>query len=374
MTARTDQVQTIARGARRARSSRSIDDGGERVAGRDRAARRLPLRLRQAARGGGGVVIDRDVRGGAGRRRGRRGHACRPRLMTLVEINFDGIVGPSHNYAGLSPGNLAATRNAGATSHPRAAALQGIAKMRANLALGLTQGILLPHAAPRPSLAGEPGDRLCRRAAAPAGAGAVGLGDVGGERRDRLARPRHRRRPLPPDRRQPGDDAASQPRMARDAGAAAARLRRPGVRGPRPRPRPVRRRGRGQPHAAVRARTTRRASRCSSTARAAAPSPRASTARRREAVARAHRLDPARTLFVAAIRRGDRRGRVPQRCRRGRQRARAVRARTGVRGPAPRFYADLARARCPRSRSSRCPPPRSAWPTRSRPICSTRSW
>ncbi|MFV0623094.1 N-succinylarginine dihydrolase [Sphingomonas sp. ac-8] len=68
--------------------------------------------------------------------------------MSQVEINFDGIVGPSHNYAGLSPGNLAATRNAGAVSHPRAAALQGIAKMRANLALGLAQGILLPH--PRP--------------------------------------------------------------------------------------------------------------------------------------------------------------------------------------------------------------------------------
>ncbi|WP_084580810.1 N-succinylarginine dihydrolase [Sphingomonas azotifigens] len=66
----------------------------------------------------------------------------------LVEINFDGIVGPSHNYAGLSPGNLAATRNRGAVSHPRAAALQGIAKMRANLALGLHQGILLPHARP----------------------------------------------------------------------------------------------------------------------------------------------------------------------------------------------------------------------------------
>ena len=68
--------------------------------------------------------------------------------MAVVEINFDGIVGPSHNYAGLSPGNLAATRNAGATSRPRAAALQGIAKMRANLALGLAQGILLPQ--PRP--------------------------------------------------------------------------------------------------------------------------------------------------------------------------------------------------------------------------------
>lgn len=68
--------------------------------------------------------------------------------MPRVEINFDGIIGPSHNYAGLSHGNLAATRNQGAMSQPRAAALQGIAKMRANLSLGLTQGILLPHARP----------------------------------------------------------------------------------------------------------------------------------------------------------------------------------------------------------------------------------
>ncbi len=66
----------------------------------------------------------------------------------LVEINFDGIIGPSHNYAGLSPGNLAATRNRGQASRPRAAALEGIAKMRANLRLGLAQGILLPHARP----------------------------------------------------------------------------------------------------------------------------------------------------------------------------------------------------------------------------------
>ena len=68
--------------------------------------------------------------------------------MSLTEINFDGIVGPSHNYAGLSLGNLASTRNAGDVSEPQAAALQGIDKMRANLALGLTQGIFLPH--PRP--------------------------------------------------------------------------------------------------------------------------------------------------------------------------------------------------------------------------------
>ncbi len=66
----------------------------------------------------------------------------------LVEINFDGIIGPSHNYAGLSPGNLASAHHAGAVSHPRAAALQGLAKMRANIALGLTQGIFLPQ--PRP--------------------------------------------------------------------------------------------------------------------------------------------------------------------------------------------------------------------------------
>jgi len=68
--------------------------------------------------------------------------------MALVEINFDGIVGPSHNYAGLSLGNLASTRNAGQLSRPRKAALEGLDKMRANLALGLAQGVFLPH--PRP--------------------------------------------------------------------------------------------------------------------------------------------------------------------------------------------------------------------------------
>jgi succinylarginine dihydrolase len=68
--------------------------------------------------------------------------------MPLAEINFDGIVGPSHNYAGLSFGNLAAMANEGRTAQPRAAALQGIGKMRRALRLGLAQGILLPHARP----------------------------------------------------------------------------------------------------------------------------------------------------------------------------------------------------------------------------------
>ncbi len=68
----------------------------------------------------------------------------------MVEINFDGIVGPSHNYAGLSLGNLAATAHAGEISYPRAAALQGLAKMRHNMALGLEQGFLVPLPRPNP--------------------------------------------------------------------------------------------------------------------------------------------------------------------------------------------------------------------------------
>ena len=72
----------------------------------------------------------------------------------LREINFDGIVGPSHNYAGLSFGNVASMRHAGAVSQPRQAALEGIDKMRANLSLGLSQGIFLPQPRPdRPWLA-----------------------------------------------------------------------------------------------------------------------------------------------------------------------------------------------------------------------------
>ena len=69
--------------------------------------------------------------------------------MSLVEINFDGIVGPSHNYAGLSLGNIASASHMGDPSYPRAAALQGVAKMRGNLARLGVQGFLLPL--PRPN-------------------------------------------------------------------------------------------------------------------------------------------------------------------------------------------------------------------------------
>ena len=64
--------------------------------------------------------------------------------MTHVEVNFDGLIGPTHNYAGLALGNVASAKNAGAVSNPRAAALQGLGKMRALLGLGCVQGFLPP--------------------------------------------------------------------------------------------------------------------------------------------------------------------------------------------------------------------------------------
>jgi succinylarginine dihydrolase len=64
------------------------------------------------------------------------------------EVNFDGLIGPTHNYAGLSPGNIASASNAGGISKPKAAALQGLAKMNTLRSLGLTQGVLPPQQRP----------------------------------------------------------------------------------------------------------------------------------------------------------------------------------------------------------------------------------
>jgi succinylarginine dihydrolase len=68
--------------------------------------------------------------------------------MNSEEINFDGLVGPTHNYAGLSEGNLASARNRDTVSRPRDAALQGLEKMQRLRALGLAQGVLPPHERP----------------------------------------------------------------------------------------------------------------------------------------------------------------------------------------------------------------------------------
>jgi succinylarginine dihydrolase len=64
------------------------------------------------------------------------------------EVNFDSLVGPTHHYAGLAPGNLASMRNRGRKSNPRHAALQGLEKMRLLMQLGVPQAVLPPHQRP----------------------------------------------------------------------------------------------------------------------------------------------------------------------------------------------------------------------------------
>ena len=68
--------------------------------------------------------------------------------MQQFEVNFDGLVGPTHNYAGLSFGNVASLNNANAISNPRQAALQGLAKMKALSDMGMKQGLLAPQERP----------------------------------------------------------------------------------------------------------------------------------------------------------------------------------------------------------------------------------
>jgi succinylarginine dihydrolase len=68
--------------------------------------------------------------------------------MSAYEWNFDGLVGPTHNYSGLSFGNIASAKNRGVIANPRAAALQGLAKMKALHDRGWKQGILAPQERP----------------------------------------------------------------------------------------------------------------------------------------------------------------------------------------------------------------------------------
>ncbi len=65
-----------------------------------------------------------------------------------VEANFDSLVGPTHNYAGLAHGNLLSAEHAGLVAYPRQAAMQGLDKMRRLRSLGLTQGVLPPQVRP----------------------------------------------------------------------------------------------------------------------------------------------------------------------------------------------------------------------------------
>ncbi|MDA3922490.1 MAG: N-succinylarginine dihydrolase [Salinisphaera sp.] len=64
------------------------------------------------------------------------------------EVNFDGLVGPTHNYSGLAHGNMASARHQGLVANPREAALQGLAKMKTLHDAGFAQAVLPPHARP----------------------------------------------------------------------------------------------------------------------------------------------------------------------------------------------------------------------------------
>ncbi len=66
----------------------------------------------------------------------------------VYELNLDGLVGPTHHYAGLAYGNTASMTHANTYSNPALAAHQGLQKMRLLHELGLKQAILPPQLRP----------------------------------------------------------------------------------------------------------------------------------------------------------------------------------------------------------------------------------
>ena len=276
--------------------------------------------------------------------------------MALAEINFDGIVGPSHNYAGLSLGNLASTaQRRRRCREPRAAALQGVDKMRANLALGLAQGIFLPHPRPNRAWLAELGTDIERRRPGARRQRHVGLGDVGGQCGDRLAR-----RPTPPTARchLTVANLRTMPHRSHEWPATLAQLRLAFADAT-----PSRSTRRSRRRSATRARpttcgwrrrTASRASRCSSTASRGGAFPARQHLEASKAIARLHRLDPERDAVRRAI--GSRRS-PPARSTTTSSRSptSACCSRTSRRSPTRRpLIADVRAAACPGSNMSRC--------------------
>ncbi|PKH26485.1 N-succinylarginine dihydrolase [Enterobacterales bacterium CwR94] len=68
--------------------------------------------------------------------------------MIAREANFDGLVGLTHHYAGLSFGNEASMRHQHQVANPRLAAKQGLMKMKALADAGYLQGVIPPHERP----------------------------------------------------------------------------------------------------------------------------------------------------------------------------------------------------------------------------------
>ena len=220
--------------------------------------------------------------------------------MALREINFDGIVGPSHNYAGLSLGNLASTRNAGQSSPARAPR-----RCRASTRCAPTSRSGSPRACSCRTRArtapGWPSSAPTLEQAEPALARQrhVGLGDVGGQCRDRLARAR-----TPPTAAatSPSPTCKTMPHRSHEWPATLAQLRlafadeaRFAVHGPVP---PAFGDEGAANHMRLAPPTASRASRCSSTACRGGAFPARQHIEASKAIARLHGLDPDRTLFV----------------------------------------------------------------------------
>ena len=68
--------------------------------------------------------------------------------MSAYEVNFDGLVGLTHHYAGLSFGNVASTSNKNTPANPKLAAKQGLQKMKTLSDMGFKQGVLPPQERP----------------------------------------------------------------------------------------------------------------------------------------------------------------------------------------------------------------------------------
>ncbi len=68
--------------------------------------------------------------------------------MKAHEVNFDGLVGLTHHYAGLSFGNEASIQHRFQVSNPRLAAKQGLLKMKALADAGFPQAVIPPHERP----------------------------------------------------------------------------------------------------------------------------------------------------------------------------------------------------------------------------------
>ncbi len=69
-------------------------------------------------------------------------------LNSIREVNFDGLVGLTHNYSGLAHGNVASMSHGGLVSNPKEGALQGLAKMKSLMDAGYAQGVLPPQQRP----------------------------------------------------------------------------------------------------------------------------------------------------------------------------------------------------------------------------------